>query len=71
MSTLGGWPKRIYEHTDLAISKGHTKGHRTLYKFGYPQPYYEKTDLECRVSTNTTNNAIGASFQGVLIKNTT
>ena len=32
---LGGWPKRIYEHTDLAISKGHTKGHRTLYKFGY------------------------------------
>ena len=38
-------------------------------KFEYPIPYVEKTDLECRVSTNTTNTAIGASFQGVLIKN--
>jgi len=33
--TFGGWPKRIYDHTDLAISRGHTLGYRTLYKFGY------------------------------------
>jgi hypothetical protein len=32
---FGGWPKRIYDHTDLAISRGHAKGYRTLYKFGY------------------------------------
>ena len=32
---FGGWPKRIYDHTDLAISRGHTLGYRTLYKFGY------------------------------------
>ena len=37
--------------------------------FKYPQPFTEKTDLECRVSTNTSNNPIAASFQGVLIKN--
>jgi hypothetical protein len=37
--------------------------------FKYPQPFAEKTDLECRVSTNTSNNPIAASFQGVLIKN--
>jgi len=40
-------------------------------KFEYPRPYPEKTDLECRIVTNTSNNAIGASFQGVLIKNET
>ena len=45
------------------------QSNQLITKFEYPQPYYEKTDLECRVSTNTTNNAIGASFQGVLIKN--
>ena len=32
---FGGWPKRIYDHTDLAISRGHSLGYRTLYKFGY------------------------------------
>ena len=32
---FGGWPKRIYDHTDLAISRGHSIGYRTLYKFGY------------------------------------
>ena len=32
---FGGWPKRIYEHTDLAIARGHSLGHRALYKFGY------------------------------------
>jgi len=32
---LGGWPKRLFEHTDLAIARGFTKGHRALYKFGY------------------------------------
>ena len=32
---FGGWPKRLYEHTDLAISRGHSTGYRTLYKFGY------------------------------------
>ena len=37
--------------------------------FKYPQPFAEKTDLECRVSTNTSNNPVAASFQGVLIKN--
>ena len=46
------------------------QSNQLITKFEYPQPYYEKTDLECRVSTNTTNNAIGASFQGVLVKNT-
>ena len=40
-------------------------------KFKYAQPFYEKTDLECRAYTDTTNTAIGASFQGVLIKNDT
>ena len=46
------------------------QSNQLITKFEYPQKFYEKTDLECRVSTNTSNNAIGASFQGVLIKNT-
>ena len=46
------------------------QSNQLITKFEYPQPFPEKTDLECRVSTNTTNNAIGASFQGVLVKNT-
>ena len=37
--------------------------------FKYPQEFAEKTDVEVRVSTNTSNNPIAASFQGVLIKN--
>jgi len=46
------------------------QSNQLIAKFEYPQPFTEKTDLECRVITNTTNNAIGASFQGVLVKNT-
>ena len=46
------------------------QSNQLITKFEYPQEFYEKTDLECRVSTNTINNAIGASFQGVLVKNT-
>ena len=38
-------------------------------KFEYPQKFEEKTDMECRALSDTTNNAVGASFQGVLIKN--
>ena len=45
------------------------QSNQLITKFEYPQPYAEKTDLECRVSTNSTNNPIAASFQGVLIKN--
>ena len=45
------------------------QSNQLITKFEYPQPFAEKTDLECRVVTDTTNNAIGASFQGVLIKN--
>ncbi len=47
------------------------QSNQLLQTFKYPQGYAEKTDLECRVSTNTTNNPIAASFQGVLIKNET
>ena len=47
------------------------QSNQLLQLFKYPQEYAEKTDLECRVSTNTTNNPIAASFQGVLIKNET
>tara|TARA_R110000803_G_scaffold172083_2_gene235003 strand:+ start:436 stop:1785 length:1350 start_codon:yes stop_codon:yes gene_type:complete len=32
---FGGWPKRLYEHTELSVSRGHSTGYRTLYKFGY------------------------------------
>tara|TARA_R110000787_G_scaffold57219_1_gene130885 strand:+ start:814 stop:2160 length:1347 start_codon:yes stop_codon:yes gene_type:complete len=45
------------------------QSNQLITKFEYPIPYAEKTDLECRVVTDSTNNAIGASFQGVLIKN--
>ena len=46
------------------------QSNQLLQLFKYPQEFKEKTDLECRVSTSTTNNPIAASFQGVLIKNT-
>ena len=46
------------------------QSNQLIAKFEYPQPFTEKTDLECRVSTNTIHNTIGASFQAVLIKNT-
>ena len=45
------------------------QSNQLITKFEYPQPFTEKTDLECRVRTDSSNNAIGASFQGVLIKN--
>ena len=32
---FGGWPRRLYDHTDLAIARGHTAGYIALYKFGY------------------------------------
>ena len=32
---FGGWPRRIYDHTEIAISRGHAEGYRLLYKFGY------------------------------------
>lgn len=47
------------------------QSNQLIQSFKYPQGFTEKTDLECRVSTDTTNTAIGASFQGVLIKNET
>jgi len=47
------------------------QSNQLIQSFKYPQGFAEKTDLECRVSTDTTNTAIGASFQGVLIKNET
>ena len=37
-------------------------------KFEYPLAIPEKSDIELRVVTNTTNNQIGGSFQGVLIE---
>ena len=40
-----------------------------LVPFEYPLAIPEKTDVECRASTDTTNVEIGASFQGVLIAN--
>ena len=47
------------------------QSNQLIQSFKYPQGFAEKTDLECRVSTDTSNTAIGASFQGVLIKNET
>ena len=47
------------------------QSNQLIQSFKYPQEFAEKTDLECRVSTDTSNTAIGASFQGVLIKNET
>lgn len=38
-------------------------------KFEYPFKLEEKTDMECRAFTDTVNNTISATFQGVLIKN--
>ncbi len=39
--------------------------------FEFPLAIPEKTDIECRAVTSNTNNQIGASFQGVLIANST
>lgn len=35
----------------------------------YPLKVEEKTDVECRAFSDTTNVEVGASFQGILIKN--
>jgi hypothetical protein len=35
----------------------------------YPFKVEEKTDIECRAFSDTTNVEVGASFQGILIKN--
>ncbi len=40
-----------------------------LTPFVYPLRIPEKTDIECRAFTTSTNNAISAAFQGVLIDN--
>jgi len=40
-----------------------------LVPFPYPFAIPEKTDVECRAFSDTTNVAVSASFQGVLIKN--
>jgi hypothetical protein len=40
-----------------------------LVPFNYPFAILEKTDVECRAFSDTTNVAVSASFQGVLIKN--
>jgi hypothetical protein len=37
--------------------------------FHYPFSIAEKTDMECRASSDTTNVVVGASFEGVLIAN--
>jgi len=37
--------------------------------FSYPLKVLEKTDLECRAVTTSSNNEISAAFQGVLIDN--
>ena len=38
-------------------------------KFEYPQPIYEKTDIEVRAVATSNNNPITVSWQGVLIDN--
>jgi len=38
-------------------------------KFEYPQPIYEKTDIEVRAVATSSNNPITVSWQGVLIDN--
>ena len=40
-----------------------------LVPFPYPFAIAEKTDVECRAFSDTTNVEVSASFQGVLIKN--
>ena len=45
------------------------QSNQLITKFEYPQKLEEKTDMECRAVSNTINNAVAASFQGVLIKN--
>lgn len=42
-----------------------------IINFEFPLAIPEKTDIECRAVTSNTNNQVGASFQGVLIANST
>lgn len=46
------------------------QSNRDTAKFDYPRKFLEKTDLECRASTDATGtNLISATFQGTLIDN--
>lgn len=44
------------------------QSNQLITKFEYPLAIPEKSDIELRVITNTINNQIGGSFQGVLIE---
>ena len=44
------------------------QSNQLIAKFEYPLAIPEKSDIELRAVTNTTNNQIGGSFQGVLIE---
>ena len=44
------------------------QSNQLIAKFEYPLAIPEKSDIELRVVTDTTNNQIGGSFQGVLIE---
>ena len=44
------------------------QSNQLITKFEYPLAIPEKSDIELRVVTNSTNNQIGGSFQGVLIE---
>ena len=44
------------------------QSNQLIAKFEYPLAIPEKSDIELRVVTNSTNNQIGGSFQGVLIE---
>jgi len=44
------------------------QSNQLIAKFEYPLAIPEKSDIELRVVTNTTNNQVGGSFQGVLIE---
>jgi hypothetical protein len=46
------------------------QSNRDTAKFDYPRKFLEKTDLECRASTDATgSNLVSATFQGTLIDN--
>ena len=44
------------------------QSNQLIAKFEYPLAIPEKSDIELRVVTNSSNNQIGGSFQGVLIE---
>ena len=54
----------------LLVAEFHTHCHRALeLRAKTILKVLEKTDLECRAVTTSTNNEISAAFQGVLIDN--